>query len=84
LTVERLALKTLLNAPGTTPGSITQAAEKRSPTMNRLCTFGGAAVGGYAGWFFGQPYGLGVAFVLSAVGSLVGVYAGWKLAQRLG
>jgi hypothetical protein len=53
------------------------------PIMNKLCTFGGAAVGGYAGWFLGQQFGYGVAFALSGLGSLLGVYAGWKLAQRL-
>lgn len=52
--------------------------------MNKLCTFGGAAVGGYAGWFLGQQFGWGIAFLLSAIGSIAGVYLGWKLAQRLG
>lgn len=50
--------------------------------MNRLCTFGGAFIGSYAGWFLGLRFGLGTAIVLSGLAALVGVYAGWKLAQR--
>jgi hypothetical protein len=54
--------------------------------MTKLCTFVGATVGGYAGWFAGDAVGLGFggAFVLSGIGSMVGVYAGWKLAQKFG
>ena len=51
--------------------------------MNKLCTFGGATLGSYAGWFLGMRFGLGTAIVLSCVAALAGVYAGWKLAQRL-
>lgn len=51
--------------------------------MNRLCTFGGAAIGGYLGWFLGARFGLGTAFVLGGLAALGGVYAGWRLAQRL-
>ena len=51
--------------------------------MNKLCTYGGAILGSYAGWLLGMRFGLGTAIVLSSVASLAGVYAGWKLAQRL-
>jgi hypothetical protein len=54
-----------------------------SPPMNKLCTFGGAFVGSYAGWFLGMKIGLGTAIVVSGLAALAGVYAGWKLAQRL-
>jgi hypothetical protein len=53
------------------------------PAMNKLCTFGGATLGSYAGWFLGMRFGLGTAIVLSGVAALIGVYAGWKPAQRL-
>ncbi len=51
--------------------------------MNRLCTFGGAIIGSYLGWFIGMRVGLGTAIVLSGIAALAGVVAGWKLAQRL-
>jgi uncharacterized protein YcfJ len=51
--------------------------------MNKLCTFGGAAIGSYLGWFLGRRFGLGTALVLSGLAALAGVYAGWKLARRL-
>jgi len=50
--------------------------------MMRLCIFVGTLIGGYAGWFLGEAFGLGVAFILSGVGSLVGIYAGWKVGLR--
>jgi uncharacterized protein YcfJ len=50
--------------------------------MNKLCTFGGAFIGSYAGWLLGMQFGFGTAIVLSGLAALVGVYAGWKLAQR--
>lgn len=53
--------------------------------MNKLCTFVGALVGGYAGWGLGVAvgFGLGWSFLLSGGGSLLGVWLGWKLARRL-
>ena len=51
--------------------------------MNKLCTLGGASIGSYVGWFLGERYGLGTAFVLSGIASLAGVYLGWKLARKL-
>jgi len=51
--------------------------------MNKLCTFGGATIGGYAGWFIAERFGFFVAFLVSGVGSIVGVYLGWKLARKL-
>lgn len=51
-------------------------------SVNRLCTFGGAVVGSYLGWYLGLRWGMGLAFSLGAIGSLLGVYLGWKLAQR--
>ena len=50
--------------------------------MNRLCTFAGAILGSYLGWFVGLRIGIGTAIVLSGLASLAGVVAGWKLAQR--
>ncbi len=50
--------------------------------MNKLCTFGGATVGSYAGWVLGMRIGVGTAIVASGVAALVGVYLGWKLAER--
>ncbi|MDD2763051.1 MAG: hypothetical protein PHE83_03630 [Opitutaceae bacterium] len=50
--------------------------------MNKLCTLGGAAIGGYVGWFLGMRFGFGAAIVISGLASLAGVYAGWKLARR--
>lgn len=50
--------------------------------MNRLCTFGGAFIGSYAGWILGLQFGFGTAIVLSGLAALAGVYLGWKLAQR--
>jgi len=50
--------------------------------VNRLCTFGGAMVGSYLGWYLGLRWGMGLAFSLGAIGSLLGVYLGWKLARR--
>lgn len=53
--------------------------------MNKLCSFAGAALGGYAGWLVGERLGLEFFgnFLLSGVGSIAGVYAGWKLARKL-
>jgi len=53
-----------------------------SGAMMKLCIFAGTTIGGYVGWFLGDRFGFGVAFVLSSVGSLVGVYAGWKLGMH--
>ncbi|HUJ44585.1 MAG TPA: hypothetical protein VLW52_13375 [Opitutaceae bacterium] len=51
--------------------------------MNKLCTFGGAAIGSYLGWILGARLGWGTAFALSGLAALAGVYAGWRLARRL-
>ena len=52
--------------------------------MKNLCTFGGAMIFGYLGWWVGDASGLGFfgAFIASGVASLVGVYLGWKFARR--
>jgi hypothetical protein len=50
--------------------------------MMKLCNFVGTALGGYAGWFLGDRFGCGVAFVLSGVGRLAGVCAGWTVERR--
>jgi hypothetical protein len=52
--------------------------------MKKLCTFGGATVAGYAGWYLAELAGAEMfgAFLISGLASLVGVYVGWKLAQR--
>jgi len=51
--------------------------------MSRLLIFVGMIVGGWAGWWLGDYFNLGLlwAFVLSTLGSLVGVYAGWKVGE---
>lgn len=51
--------------------------------VNKLCTFGGAAIGSYLGWILGARLGWGTAFALSGLAALAGVYAGWRLARRL-
>jgi hypothetical protein len=51
--------------------------------MNKLCTFGGATLGGYLGWFLADRFGFVAAFIASGIGSLLGVYLGWKLARKL-
>ena len=53
--------------------------------MNRLLTFVGSVVGGYAGWWLGELAGFGflACFVLSGVAGIAGVVAGWWLARRL-
>jgi len=51
--------------------------------VNRLCTFGGALIGGYLGWALASPLGFWWAFAISSLASLFGVYFGWKLAVRL-
>jgi hypothetical protein len=52
--------------------------------MKNLCTFGGATIFGYLGWWLGDACGLEFfgAFIASGVASLVGVYVGWKFARR--
>ena len=50
--------------------------------MNKLCIFVASGVLSYAGWYLGEPLGLGWAFVLSSIGALVGVYVGWKIARH--
>ncbi len=53
--------------------------------MNKLCSFAGTLLGGYAGWWAGAALGLGFfgAFFASGAGSLLGVWLGWKLARHL-
>jgi outer membrane lipoprotein SlyB len=53
--------------------------------MMKLCTLGGATVGGYAFWAIGDALGFDFvgSFLLSGVGSVVGIVAGWKLARKL-
>ena len=50
--------------------------------MNKLCTFGGATIGSYVGWFLGDRFGFMAAFLVSGAGSLAGVWIGWKIARR--
>lgn len=52
--------------------------------MTKLCTFGGATIAGYAGWYLADVIGFEFfgAFVISGIASVIGVYLGWKLAQR--
>jgi hypothetical protein len=54
--------------------------------MNKLLTFVGSVIGGYAGWYLGEAIGLQFlgCFVLSGFCSLAGIVLGWKLAQRIG
>jgi hypothetical protein len=51
--------------------------------VNKLCTFAGALVGGYLGWYLCDGFGVIAAFVASGAGSAVGVYLGWKLARKI-
>jgi hypothetical protein len=52
--------------------------------MKKLCTFGGATIAGYVGWYLAAACGAEFfgAFIWSGVASVVGVYVGWKLAQK--
>ncbi len=54
------------------------------PFMKKLCTFGGATIAGYVGWYLAAACGAEFfgAFIWSGVASVVGVYVGWKLAQK--
>ena len=51
--------------------------------MSKLCTFAGALIGGYLGWYLCDGFGVVAAFVASGVGSALGVYLGWKLARKI-
>jgi uncharacterized membrane protein YfcA len=51
--------------------------------VNKLCIFVGSTVGGYVGWYVGDPLGMFAAFIVSGIGSVAGVYFGWKLAQKI-
>jgi hypothetical protein len=52
--------------------------------MKKLCTFCGATIAGYAGWYVAEFFGADffAAFLVSGLASIVGVYLGWKFAQR--
>lgn len=49
----------------------------------KLLIFVGLNVLGALGWSLGSPYGIGVAFILSGIGSILGLYLGWLAARRL-
>ena len=51
--------------------------------MNKLLSFLGATIGGYAGWALGALAGVMTAFFLSVIGTAVGVYAARRVAQQL-
>jgi hypothetical protein len=51
--------------------------------VNKLCTFAGALIGGYAGWYLCEGLGAVTAFAASGAGSALGVYLGWKLARKI-
>lgn len=51
--------------------------------VNKLCIFVGSTVGGYVGWYVGDPLGMFAAFIASGIGSVAGVYFGWKLARKI-
>ena len=48
----------------------------------KLCIFVGANVGGAVAWSVCERFGMMLAFLAGAVGSLLGVYAGWRLARH--
>ena len=52
--------------------------------MNKLFTFLGATIGGYAGWFLGAKIGFTTAFMISMVGTGVGIYYGRRIARNYG
>ena len=49
----------------------------------KLLIFVGVNVFGALGWWLGESYGIGTAFIASGIGSLVGVYVGWLIARKI-
>lgn len=51
--------------------------------VKKLAGFAGTIVGSYLGWYVGEALsGMGLAFVLSMVGTGVGLYYGRKFGAR--
>ena len=49
----------------------------------KLLIFVGMNVFGGLGWWLGEQFGIGTAFVASGIGSILGVYVGWRVARNL-
>jgi uncharacterized membrane protein YfcA len=51
--------------------------------MSRLLMFIGMTLGGYAGWWVGDYFGLELmtTFLVSTLGSAVGIYVAWRIAR---
>ena len=47
--------------------------------MSKFCIFLGMTILGWVGWWLGAFVNMGMAYVLSGVGSCVGVWLGWKI-----
>ena len=47
--------------------------------MEKLFWMIGATVGGWLGWFLGEPMGMMAAVILSAVGTGVGIYLAYRI-----
>lgn len=50
--------------------------------MNKLLSFLGATIGGYAGWALGALAGTFAAILMSFVGTGIGMYFGVKIAKE--
>ena len=49
----------------------------------KLLIFVGMNVFGALGWWLGEPFGMGIAFAASGIGSILGVYIGWLVARKI-
>jgi hypothetical protein len=49
--------------------------------VKKLLIFIGMTVGGWAGWWLGERFGIMTAFILSTLGSLGGVILGWRIGR---
>ena len=52
--------------------------------MEKVFSFIGATVGGYAGWALGATVGTATAFIVSMVGTGIGIYYGRRIARNYG
>jgi len=47
--------------------------------MKRIIILLAVTILGGIGWTLGAHFGLGMAWLLSSIGSLIGVYIGWRI-----
>ena len=52
--------------------------------MEKVFSFIGATVGGYAEWALGATVGTATAFIVSMVGTGIGIYYGRRIARNYG